>query len=436
MQSHPARVRARRACVARPSSCACRSGGSVSGSNGIDQDGELGAERGAAPDHGGELDGLRGRRHDHERRVTGRGCAQAGERGTDGADLGVRDPREGLEEPFLRQRGGRRVGRGEPEREAAAREQDPQGGRDRDRPLERLPVRRSEHPLAGVQEHQPVGAPRRFVLADHQLAGAGDARPVDPAEVVALVVLAHRVVLLAGPEQVPRPRGAHVRPERRVRRAGQVLDLRGDDELLALVELQPLSDQGERVGHVDRQRPQLVPAARLRQDGVRDPLGAVSRDAGDHQPGRPAERGRQPILEQQERRGGGRAVLDVDLHRHAGPRRDADVGERPVDRDPLPSPANEERRDRRQRGQAERDDLQAGGADDPCGQPHGESGEQDGHPAAGRHQGFSATGTGTSARISSRMTWGDRPLMTASAVTMIRWASTGMASAFTSSGIT
>ena len=40
----------------------------------------------------------------------------------------------------------------------------------------------------------------------------------------------------------------------------------------------------------------------------------------------------------------------------------------------------------------------------PSGQPHGESGEQDGHPAAGRHQGFSATGTGTSARISSRMT--------------------------------
>ena len=104
--------------------------------------------------------------------------------------------------------------------------------------------------------------------------------------------------------------------------------------------------------------------------------------------------------------------------------------------DPLLSPPDEERRDRRQRGQAEGDDLEAGGADDPCGQPHRESGEQDGHPAAGRHQGFSATGTGTSARISSRMTCGDRPLMTASAVTMIRWASTGMASAFTSSGIT
>ena len=153
-------------------------------------------------------------------------------------------------------------------------------------------------------------------------------------------------------------------------------------------------------------------------------------------PGGSAERGRQPILEQQERRGGGRAVLDVDLHRDSGPGRNPDVGERSVDRDPLLSPPDEERRDRRQRGQAERDDLEAGGADDPRGQPHGESGEQDGHPAAGRHQGFSATGTGTSARISSRMTCGDRPLMTASAVTMIRWASTGMASAFTSSGIT
>ena len=81
-------------------------------------------------------------------------------------------------------------------------------------------------------------------------------------------------------------------------------------------------------------------------------------------------------------------------------------------------------------------DLEARGTDDPRRQPHGEAGEQDGHPAAGRHQGVSATGTGTSERISSRMTCGERPLMTASAVTMIRCASDGTASAFTSSGMT
>ena len=125
-------------------------------------------------------------------------------------------------------------------------------------------------------------------------------------------------------------------------------------------------------------------------------------------------------------------------HRDAGARRDADVGEAPVDARAVVRPhrtksaaSERQRREpdrRRPRGRAEPTIRAASHI--------ASAGDEDGEPAAGRHQGFSATGTGTSARISCRTTSVERPLMTASAVTMMRWASTGTASAFTSSGIT
>ena len=97
----------------------------------------------------------------------------------------------------------------------------------RDRPLERLAVRSGPSACcAGVEEDEPARAPGGLVLADHELAGAGHRRPVDPPQVVALLVAAHRVELLARAEQLPRAGGAEARPDGGVGPPSEVLDLR------------------------------------------------------------------------------------------------------------------------------------------------------------------------------------------------------------------
>ena len=225
-----------------------------------------------------ELDRLRGRRR--RRRASCRPTRRrAGARARDRsiAPGECADARERVEEPLLRER---RRAACRPSRTAGrsrrARAGRPASPRPRPRARTRGRAVWPERAVAGVQEDEPVGAPRRLVLADHQLARAGDARPVDPTEVVALLVLAHRVVLLAGAEEVACVREAPTfAPNAASGVPVEVLDLGCHEQVLALVELQSLAHQGERVGDVHRERPELVAAAGLRQDRVGDPLGAV-----------------------------------------------------------------------------------------------------------------------------------------------------------------
>ena len=85
MQSHPARVRARRDWVARPSNWDCRSGGRVSGRRGRPGR-RVGPNPAPLPDQRGDLSGLRGRR---PRRASCRrgGRAEVGKRRSDRAGL-------------------------------------------------------------------------------------------------------------------------------------------------------------------------------------------------------------------------------------------------------------------------------------------------------------------------------------------------------------
>src|SRR4029077_7974059 len=124
----------------------------------------------------------------------------------------------------------------EPQREPVAREQRADARRTRDGAFERRPSLRAEHRLAVVEVDQAGGASRGLILSDHQLAGARDGGPVDPTEIVALLVAAHRVVLLPGSKELAGARAADVRHARRLSRCTQVLDLRRDEQLVAAVE--------------------------------------------------------------------------------------------------------------------------------------------------------------------------------------------------------
>src|SRR6266511_30768 len=111
--------------------------------------------------------------------------------------------------------------------------------RHRDGALERLGVGLAERPPPGVEDDRGQGPPGRLVLADHELAPAGHAGPVDPAEVVAEHVLPHRVELLGRAEQLPAGRLPGARPVVRRRRLVEVLHLRIHHQVVPLAELHP-----------------------------------------------------------------------------------------------------------------------------------------------------------------------------------------------------
>src|SRR5439155_25930968 len=71
----------------------------------------------------------------------------------------------------------------------------PQSGRDGDGSFEGGRSGRTQRSASVVEEHRGDGTARAFILPDHQVAGTRDAWPVDPAQVIAGYVLAHRVEL-------------------------------------------------------------------------------------------------------------------------------------------------------------------------------------------------------------------------------------------------
>jgi hypothetical protein len=97
-------------------------------------------------------------------------------------------------------------------------------------------------------------------------------------------------------------------------------------------------------------------------------------------------------------------------------------------------PSDQRSRKRNENQQPHRDDVQVGSAQDPGPEPEEESSSSYREPSAGE-QVYPFTGTGTSSRTSPRMVSDDRAFIAASAETMSRWARTGTARPFTSSGI-
>src|SRR2546427_8649971 len=99
-------------------------------------------------------------------------------------------------------------------------------------------------------------------------------------------------------------------------------------------------------------------------------------------------------------------------------------------------PLDERGRQEREGDDARGDHVQVIGSDEPRSDVETEPGCERRPPPAGRHQARSRTGTGTWLRSSSRIAWGVRPVIAASAAIRMRWDITGTTSAFTSSGMT
>src|SRR5512132_1067062 len=404
---------------------------------GMDQDRELWSKNHARADQGGELGRLGRGGHDDERGVAGRDRPQPGEAGRECPGRHVPNSGERLEHLVLGHHRGRHVRGGQADREPVPRQEraDRCGGRHA--LLEGWSVARSDGGLTRVEEDDRRGSPRGLVLADHELVGPGDARPVDAAEVVALLVLAHRVKLLARSEQMPGERQPARAPKGGSRSGLQALDLGGHDQVVPLVEADPKLREGEGVGHVHRQRPERVSSTNLGNQRVRGALFAPRRDPRHDQPCVAAQGTRDPVLEQQERGPHGRLVLHLELDGDALARGDSLVGQTPPDRNAEPAPSCEQRGGERQDDQSDGHHVEDGRPGHPGGEPQGDAGgEHHRAPAGGHGQAFPVTGTATSLITSASTAPAVRPLITASAVTITRWDRTGRARPFTSSGIT
>ena len=217
-------------------------------------------------------------------------------------------------------------------------------------------------------------------------------------------------------------------PNADVGRAAQILDLRRDDQLLTLVELQPLPHQRERVGDVDRERARAGTAPASAARPCTSPVACRARGMPEttSRAGRPSAEGSRSSSSRKDV-AAARPVLDVDLHGHARARGDADVGQAPPDGDPLAAPPDEQRGDGRQdaRVRAQRPP----GRGSRCilaTEPHREAGEERRRPRGPMASGVLRDRHRRPPRGSPRGSpAGDRPLMTASAVTMMRCASDG-----------
>ena len=188
---------------------------------------------------------------------------------------------------------------------------EPRGDRRRrfDRDLERRGVVRAR---LHVEHHRGARPPAGFVLADHQLAGAGGRAPVHAAQVVADLVLAQRDELVAevAHDRARRARlvlGADAAPDRD--RRHDVVHAWAHDELgLARAGL-AAAGQAERIGDRDRERPDAVAAAATGGDAVRGAGGGAGRERRDEE-ARRAPAFVEPVGGGEQGSGAGAEVLD------------------------------------------------------------------------------------------------------------------------------
>ena len=205
-------------------------------------------------------------------------------------------------------------------------------------------------------------------------------------------------------------------------------EARVDDERLPVVERQPRLREPERVG--DREADRLEAVASSRH--VVEAVGAlVAASAVGPQLDLPLTEPPDALVRDDARQRHPGLALELELDLDVVPLEQALLPPAPAhvrlpQRDPHPHEREEHdehepRRDRIERGGAEDD------GDDPA-----EDAECEDSSTSGRHQ----TGTGVCASASATSSAGPRPFERASGARISRWASTGAATALTSSGLT
>ena len=210
-----------------------------------------------------------------------------------------------------------RVVRGEDVHRVAELEQvDRDRGRGGDRPLQAgARVGGGQGRAAGVEEEDGAAAGREVLLPDHELADAGGRRPVDPAQVVPVAVLADRGVVLAVERDAvrDRPLGAELGSAWVALRQG--MDP-GEDEDRGRgpVGRRPRG-QPEGVLDADADRPEPVPSAAVRAHRVADDPLLAGRHGGHDEAGPVAERVVDELLGHEQRRAPVGGIAQVELHR-------------------------------------------------------------------------------------------------------------------------
>ena len=203
--------------------------------------------------------------------------------------------------------------------------------------------------LAGVDEDDGPALRGPVLLAHHEVTGAGRRGPVDAAQVVAVAVLADRLVVLAveGDHVRDRPLAADAAAERP---PGLERDDPGEDDDLAVAgERGAAQGEAERVAHPQPQRTEPVHSAGVRADGVADLGARPGAQRAEDEPRAVAERVVERLLGEEHRRGGG---LDVtDPHGDGRPLVDGDPGgdDAALDDEGQPVPPGEDERDRDER---------------------------------------------------------------------------------------
>ena len=196
-----------------------------------------------------------------------------------------------------------------------------------DAPLQRAAAARARvTDRAGVEHDHGTPLRRAVLLTHHELAGAGGGGPVDAAQVVAVAVLAHGLVVLAvqGHHVRDRPLRPHAAAERAARGEGH--DLRQDDDLGVAAHGGGAQGEAERVADAHAERADAVHPAGVRAHGVLHLLHVTGAERGQHEPWAVAQGVVDGLLGHDDRRG---CRLDVaDAHGDHRSLVDGDAGRR------------------------------------------------------------------------------------------------------------
>ena len=121
----------------------------------------------------------------------------------------------------------------------------------------------------GVEQDDGAALGRPVLLANHEVAGARRGGPVDPAQVVAVAVLADgHVVLAVQGDEVGELFGPHAGA--RLPAGGQRVDLGQDDEVRRPLQDRVARGEAERILDLHGKRPEVMAPAQVRPDGVVD----------------------------------------------------------------------------------------------------------------------------------------------------------------------